>query len=44
MICSYFEDVPEGHIVIRIFGEYVPLVIENMTLNDAGATWNQVES
>lgn len=42
MICSYFQDVPESNIVLCVFGEDVPFVIENMTLNDAGATWNQV--
>lgn len=38
IICSYLEDIPECHTVIGVFSKYVPLVIENMTLNNAGAT------
>lgn len=38
MICTYLKDIPGCHTVIAVFSEYVPLVIENMTLNDAGAT------
>ncbi len=44
MICSYLEDIPERHTVTGIFSEYVPLVIENMTLNDAGASWNWIQT
>lgn len=35
---GYLQNVPESHIVVCVFGEYMSLVIQNVALNNTGAS------
>lgn len=35
---GYLQNVPESHIVVGVFGEYMSLVIQNVALNNTGTS------
>lgn len=37
-LLTHLENIPIGHVVVGVFGQDVPLVIEDVALNDASST------